>query len=154
MTLVRWLIWPCFSLPVGNVLMRFNWWTLQCSLMLSGKHSFSSAMGACWMPRPWEAEGKSWSFFQSQRLLLPGRSWAQFESQIFIPLTILSFLLQRVKGLYQTLQQLRQDWLTAFQDFGFIGELRNCISVVLSFYTLLLGILEGRVQLCHFLYGY
>lgn len=133
MTLVRWLIWPCFSLPVGNVLMRFNWWTLQCSLMLSGWQSFSSAMGACWMPRPWEAEEKSWRFFQSQRLLLPGRRESNLSPRYFTPLMILGFLLQQIKSLYQTLLHLKQDWLTAFQDFGFMRELRNCIPVAIPF---------------------
>lgn len=133
MTLVRWLIWPCFSLPVGSVLIRFNWWTLQCSLMLGRSQSFSSAMGAFWMPRPWEAAEKAGFFFQSQRLLLLGRSEPSLSPRYFTPLMILSFLLQQVKSLYQTLQQLKQDWLIAFQDFGFMGELRDWIPVVLSF---------------------
>lgn len=68
---------------------------------------------------------KSWIFFQSQRLLLLGRSEPSLSPGYFTPLMILSFLLQQVKSLYQTLQQLKQDWLIAFQDFGFMGELRD-----------------------------
>lgn len=85
------------------------------------------------MPRPWKAEGKSWSSFQSQRLLLLRRSEPSLSPRYFTLLMILRFLLQQVKSLYQTLQQLKQDWLTAFQDFGFMGELRDCIPDVLSF---------------------
>lgn len=103
------------------------------------------------MPGPWEVEEKGWSYFQSQRLLFLGGSEPQFESQILHYSDDFEFFTSASKKPIPNPTAIKAGLAHCFPGFWLYGGAEGLHPSCPFFYTLLLGILEGREQLCHFM---